>query len=107
MNNRFSSETELIIWKVLPILEAFANQWWEKANHPRYSDIKDAIEASLKTVYKYYNKTDASPVCIISLCTLSHHLTTTTISTNPHRSQTKNKGHNVFCIVVTGRPGTC
>ena len=74
MNDRFSSETEPTVWKVLPILEAFIGQWREKASNPRYKDIKNAINAGLNTLYKYYNKTDASPVYIVSLCMSFDHL---------------------------------
>ena len=63
-------ESEPTIWKVLPILEAFIEQWHKKAGNSRYRDIKHAINAGLNTLYKYYNKTDASPAYIVSLCTL-------------------------------------
>lgn len=64
---------EPTVWKVLPALEAFILQWREKASNPRYSEIKDAINAGLNTLYKYYNKTDTSPVYIVSLCMFFSH----------------------------------
>jgi hypothetical protein len=68
MHKEFSGEKEPSLWKVLPGLEAFMRKWRAMAENPRYAKIAYAIEAGIKIIEKYYDKSDNAGANIVSLC---------------------------------------
>jgi hypothetical protein len=64
----FSAEYYPTIWRVLPLYEDFIAKWKEFAADPNMFQLWPAIEAGLESLEKYYNKTDDSPVHIVSMC---------------------------------------
>ncbi|KZP32734.1 hypothetical protein FIBSPDRAFT_722512, partial [Athelia psychrophila] len=56
------------VWRVLPLFEGFIAKWRELSLLPEFRDLWPALEAGIESLEKYYNKTDASPVYIVSMC---------------------------------------
>jgi hypothetical protein len=54
MHKEFLGKKELLLWKVLPGLEAFMRKWQAMGKDPRYAKIVYAIEAGIKIIEKYY-----------------------------------------------------
>jgi hypothetical protein len=69
MHEEFSGDKEPSLWKVLPGLEGLLSSLRSMAANIRYTSLKQAIEASIVVLVKYYNKTDASSASIVSVCT--------------------------------------
>lgn len=65
----FSAEYYPTIWRVLPLYEDFIAKWKDFAADLKMFQLWSAIEAGLESLKKYYNKTDDSPVHIVSMCT--------------------------------------
>ena len=64
----FSAEYYPTIWQVLPLYKDFISKWKGFATDPNMLQLWPAIEAGLESLEKYYNKTDDSPVHIVSVC---------------------------------------
>ena len=63
----FSAEYYSTIWQVLPLYEDFISKWKEFANDLTMIKLWPAIEVGIESLKKYYNKTDDSPVHIVSM----------------------------------------
>jgi hypothetical protein len=69
MHEEFSGEILPSLWKVLPSLEAFLAKWTAMRNDLRFLPVREALSAGIRTLEKYYDKTDNSPANIVCLCT--------------------------------------
>jgi len=56
------------VWRILPLYEEFIQKWRECAADPDMAVFWAAIEAGIESLEKYYNKTENSPVHIVSMC---------------------------------------
>ena len=63
----FSSEQQPTLWRTLPTLEELQTAWEDKRRLERFSLFKDAIDAELAKLQKYYSRIDAKPVFILAL----------------------------------------
>ncbi|KAG1837603.1 hypothetical protein C8R48DRAFT_559754, partial [Suillus tomentosus] len=63
----FSSETQPTLWRVIPAIEELQTTWEMKLNLPKYEIYKDAIQAGLDKIGKYYRKFDDKPVYVLAL----------------------------------------
>jgi hypothetical protein len=64
----FAAEYYPTVWRILPLYEEFIGKWQEYANTPEMAMFRPALEAAIESLKKYYNKTDNSPVHIVSMC---------------------------------------
>ena len=64
----FSSEEALSLWRALLGMEELQSNWEEKRDDEHYEDYCDAIEAGLDKLKKYYLKFDDLPQIILSMC---------------------------------------
>ncbi|KAG2754229.1 hypothetical protein P692DRAFT_201667915, partial [Suillus brevipes Sb2] len=63
----FSSETQPTLWCAIPAIEELQTAWEMKLNLPKYEIYKDAIQAGLDKIGKYYRKFDDKPVYVLAL----------------------------------------
>ncbi|KAG0703363.1 hypothetical protein DFH29DRAFT_874486 [Suillus ampliporus] len=63
----FSAEYYPTVWWILPLYEDFIAKWHSFAADPKMMILQPALEAGIKSLKKYYNKTDNSPVHIVSM----------------------------------------
>jgi hypothetical protein len=66
----FSSEQQLTLWRALPALEELQTAWEGKRKAPRFLLYRDAVDAGLGKLRKYYSRIDSKPVFILSLSTV-------------------------------------
>jgi regulator of sigma D len=71
IQEEFSAEYYPTVWRIFPLYEQFLAKWRQYANDPDMSEFWPALEAAIESVQKYYNKSDNSPVNIVSLCKFS------------------------------------
>jgi hypothetical protein len=64
----FSAEYYPTVWRILPVYEEFLLAWHRLAIRDDMSLWKPAIQVGLRSIEKYYNKADRSPVNIVSIC---------------------------------------
>lgn len=72
MQQQFSSETSPTVWKVLPVIENFMQEWQDLAADNNYAALAPAINSGLKTTEKYFGKAMQSSAQIMNLCTCMH-----------------------------------
>jgi hypothetical protein len=65
----FAAEYYPTVWRILPLYEQFIAKWQQYASDPDFVTFWPAIEAAIDSLEKYYNKSDNSPVHIVSMCT--------------------------------------
>ncbi|KAF8487806.1 hypothetical protein F5888DRAFT_1624190, partial [Russula emetica] len=63
----FLSEKQLTLWRVLPALEELQTTWEDKRKLDRFLLYRDAIDAGLSKLQKYYSRIDTKPVFILAL----------------------------------------
>jgi hypothetical protein len=63
----FSSEKQPMLWRALPALEELLSAWEKKRDSPRYTLYKDALNAGLDKLGKYYSRLDEKPSFILAL----------------------------------------
>ncbi|KAG1869099.1 ribonuclease H-like domain-containing protein [Suillus tomentosus] len=63
----FSAKYYPTIWRILPLYEDFIVKWHSFAADPNMAVLRPALEAGIESLKKYYNKTDNSPVHIVSM----------------------------------------
>jgi hypothetical protein len=63
----FSSEQQPTLWRALPAIEELQTAWEEKRKLVRFVLYRDAIDAGLAKLRKYYLRCDTKPVFILSL----------------------------------------
>ncbi|KAG0696745.1 hypothetical protein DFH29DRAFT_1004341 [Suillus ampliporus] len=63
----FSSETQPTLWHTIPAIEELQTAWEMKHDLPKYEIYKDAIQAGLDKIGKYYWKFDDKPVYVLVL----------------------------------------
>jgi hypothetical protein len=63
----FSSEQQPTLWRVLPVLEELQTAWEDKQKSPRFFLYRDAIDAGLAKLQKYYSRINTKPVFILAL----------------------------------------
>ncbi|KIJ53104.1 hypothetical protein M422DRAFT_42907 [Sphaerobolus stellatus SS14] len=63
----FSSETTPTVWKLLPTMEFMMSRLEDFVKDSAFAQIRDAIEASIKILKKYYKKADLTSVNVICL----------------------------------------
>ena len=68
IQEEFSAEYYPTVWRILPLYEQFLAKWRQYADDPDMIVFWPALEVAIKSVEKYYNKIDNSPVNIVSLC---------------------------------------
>jgi hypothetical protein len=66
----FSSEQQPTLWRALPALEELQTAWEGKRKAPRFLLYRDAVDAGLGKLRKYYSRIDSKPVFILSLSTV-------------------------------------
>jgi hypothetical protein len=71
IQEEFSAEYYPTVWRILPLYEQFLSRWRQYALDLDMIEFWPALEAAIESVEKYYNKSDNSPVNIVSLCTFS------------------------------------
>ncbi|KZT27265.1 hypothetical protein NEOLEDRAFT_1061268, partial [Neolentinus lepideus HHB14362 ss-1] len=64
-HQNFSSMNKPTLWAAIPILENLQNGWESMAKDSHFSQVKDAINAGLDNLRKWYKKTDASSAYFI------------------------------------------
>ncbi len=69
MQQQFLAQYVPTVWKILPAFEEFMEKWGDISRDPDYAALRGAIQCGIKTLEKYYNKADNSPVQIVNLCT--------------------------------------
>jgi hypothetical protein len=67
----FSHDRQATLWRAIPAFEELQTAWEEKHNASQYLQFKDAIDAALTKITKYYNKFDDKFVYILALGTLA------------------------------------
>jgi hypothetical protein len=67
----FSSEEHPTLWRALPALEELQTAWEKKRKSARYVLFRDAIDAGLAKLKKYYLRMDTKPVFTLALGTRS------------------------------------
>lgn len=70
----FSSSEDPTVWRTIPVLEFLQENWGNMANHPRFSELSDAIHAGMENLGKWYRKmsdTDAYFMCLGTFFPLS------------------------------------
>lgn len=58
-----------MVWKVLPMIEEFMQNWEETSAKPDYKVLKSAIQTGLQTMGKYFGVATRSSAQIMNLCT--------------------------------------
>jgi len=56
-----------MLWRALPVLEELLTTWEDKQNLDHFALYKDAIDARLSKLRKYYLRIDTKPVFILAL----------------------------------------
>jgi hypothetical protein len=55
------------VWQAIPVLEFLQQSWENMAAHEKFSSITHALEAGLKNLKKWSQKTDDTDVYFICL----------------------------------------
>ena len=63
----FSVEKWLTLWRALPAIEELQTAWEAKRDNPRYVTYRTAINNRLAKLNKYYSRFDEKPAYIIAL----------------------------------------
>ena len=71
MQQMFSSKTVPMVWRVLPALEGIIDKWNAFAENKEYKILHYAIKNGVKTLEKYFNLVQMSPVHIVNICMFS------------------------------------
>ena len=66
IRGELSAEKTPTIQKVFPLLEKLRFQWQELRDNPRYAPIKDALEAGLANMEKWFRAAGDSPIYFIA-----------------------------------------
>ncbi|KAG2739437.1 hypothetical protein P692DRAFT_20755601, partial [Suillus brevipes Sb2] len=64
----FAAEYYPKIWRILPSYEDLLAKWRELSADLRMVTLWPAIEAGIKSLERYYNKTDNSPAHNVPMC---------------------------------------
>ena len=67
----FSSKTVSMIWRVLLTLKGIIDKWNTFAENKEYKILHYAIKNGVKTLEKYFNLVQMSPVHIVNICMFS------------------------------------
>jgi len=65
----FVAEYYPTVWQILLLYKQFIAKWQEYASDPNFITFWPAIEAAIDSLEKYYNKSDDSPIHIVSMFT--------------------------------------
>lgn len=57
-----------MVWKVLPMIEEFMQNWEETSAKPEYKVLHSAIQTGLQTMGKYFGMATRSSAQIMNLC---------------------------------------
>ena len=63
----FSSETESLLWQVLPAFDQFLAAWEEMARNVKFITVWPALERGITLIKKYYKRSGQS--IVYPLCT--------------------------------------
>jgi hypothetical protein len=56
-----------MLWAALPALEKLLTRWEKKRDQARFAIYREAIEAGLDKINKYYSRPDRKPCYILAL----------------------------------------
>lgn len=68
IQQQFSSDASPLVWKVLPMIEEFMQNWTETSLKPDYKILHPAIQSGLQTMGKYFGVATRSSAQILNLC---------------------------------------
>lgn len=66
LHAKLSSQTHPTLQRVYPLLEKLMSDWEAMIEDTEYEPIKDAIQAGLDNMIKWYRKTDDSSIYFIA-----------------------------------------
>jgi hypothetical protein len=65
----FSSSKDPTVWRTIPVLEFMQEAWENMAVLKKFEDVREAIEAGLANIRKWYRKVDDTDAYFICLGT--------------------------------------